>query len=177
MGKQKADRPKKAPHPHLQARLAFLHKAAQLLETQQVSTDGPELENDAQRTGNPQVVAAGEGERSSDVFPSHSNPVARYLMSHTMAISRKTKLRVPQDEKRTVCKRCSAKLVDGRTSTSRIENMSRGGRKPWADVLVVTCLTCRANKRFPIGQQRGVKKEARRLVLTPGRIPERSADG
>jgi len=34
------------------------------------------------------------------------------------------------------------------------ENRSKKGRKPWAEVLVVRCISCGATKRFPVGSRR-----------------------
>jgi len=40
--------------------------------------------------------------------------------------------------------------VPGTTCTHRVENKSKGGKKKWADVLVVEC-QCGMVKRFPVG--------------------------
>jgi hypothetical protein len=44
-------------------------------------------------------------------------------------------------------------LVPGASCTTRLENRSRGGKKSWADVLVVVCLGCGIEKRFPVGME------------------------
>lgn len=50
------------------------------------------------------------------------------------------------------------------TSETRIENKSRAEKKPCADVLVIQCRNCHAEKRFPIGAPRQKKKTERRLA-------------
>jgi ribonuclease P protein subunit RPR2 len=42
---------------------------------------------------------------------------------------------------------------------AQIENLSKGGRKPWADVLVVRCRVCGFVKRYPVGARRQRKKK------------------
>jgi ribonuclease P protein subunit RPR2 len=50
-------------------------------------------------------------------------------------------------------------LIAGVSSACFIENKSRGGKKPWADVLVVRCQTCSHETRYPVGQQPAKKPE------------------
>ena len=84
----------------------------------------------------------------------HRNPVSAHLASQILSISRKGQVKVSQTMKRTICKRCNVVLREGKTSTINLENHSRGGRKPWADVLLVTCLACGMEKRYPLGNQK-----------------------
>lgn len=35
------------------------------------------------------------------------------------------------------------------------ENKSKGGKKPWAEIIVVECRGCKAMKRFPVGKGKG----------------------
>jgi ribonuclease P protein subunit RPR2 len=156
MAKMKADGSKKVSHPHLYARLSFLHQAAQLLESQELS------KAEAATQEHEPVTQQHEGID----FEAKSNAIARELSYHSSAITRKSKLRIEASIKRTICKRCSSKLIEGQTSFSRIENKSRGGLKSWADVLVVTCLSCQMEKRFSIGQARGQKKVDRKTQTT-----------
>ncbi|RYP86163.1 hypothetical protein DL769_000775 [Monosporascus sp. CRB-8-3] len=63
--------------------------------------------------------------------------------------------------KHTICKYCDTLLVEGHTSTSFVENQSKGGKKPWADVLVVKCNTCGGLKRFPVQAPRQKRRPIR----------------
>jgi ribonuclease P protein subunit RPR2 len=64
-----------------------------------------------------------------------------------------------------MCKSCNAVLVPGRTAIQRIENESKGGKKPWADVLVISCNRCGSKKRLPVGAKRQPKKRERLAVM------------
>ena len=87
--------------------------------------------------------------------------LSRQLVAHLRAISLKSQIRLSPAMKHTICKRCDILLVPGSTSTSYLENNSRGGRKPWADILVTTCTACGAAKRFPVGAKRQGRRESR----------------
>jgi ribonuclease P protein subunit RPR2 len=92
------------------------------------------------------------------------SPLALGLGSDLQQVSRKAQLHVSVELKRSICKSCNSILVPGRTATQKIENDSRGGRKPWADVLVVQCDVCGGKKRFPVGAKRQGKKGERGLL-------------
>lgn len=72
-----------------------------------------------------------------------------HLLALMRSISQKTQIRLSTSIKRSVCRRCNGLL--SLNSTTEIENLSRAGRKPWADVLVVTCCQCAFVSRYPIG--------------------------
>ena len=57
------------------------------------------------------------------------------------------------------------------TSETRIENKSRAQKKSCADVLVVHCRNCHAEKRFPVGAQRQKKKAERRGASAAAATP------
>jgi ribonuclease P protein subunit RPR2 len=183
MAKGKVDGPKKVPHPHLHARLSFLQQAAQLLEgkqlpSQNATPQGHETVIEHSKTvGKPLSRKFDLHRSASQKFLFKSNPIARELSAHTTAITRKSKLCVAPKVKRTICKRCSSKLMEGLTSSSRIENKSRNGQKAWADVLVVTCLSCQMEKRFPVGQTRGRKKNERNAEVALDSIAKTKANG
>jgi ribonuclease P protein subunit RPR2 len=52
-------------------------------------------------------------------------------------------------------------LVESKTSRSWIENPSKGGRKPWADILVIECGTCGNAKRYPVDAPRQKRRSLR----------------
>ncbi|KAI5855894.1 RNAse P Rpr2/Rpp21/SNM1 subunit domain-containing protein [Tricharina praecox] len=81
-----------------------------------------------------------------------TSPLSRFYLSHARSIAKKSVLRLDSKTKRTICKRCDALLVPDVTCTHRVENQSKGGRKKWADVLVVEC-QCGMVKRFPVGME------------------------
>lgn len=63
--------------------------------------------------------------------------------------------------KHSICKYCDSLLIEGETSSSVVENKSKGGQKPWADVLVVKCHTCEGVKRFPAQAPRQKRRPMR----------------
>lgn len=83
------------------------------------------------------------------------------LLSDFRSVSLKSQIRVSPAMKRTVCKFCDTLLVEGQTCTSTVENASKGGRKPWADVLVIKCHTCHHAKRFPVDAPRQQRRPLR----------------
>ena len=87
--------------------------------------------------------------------------ISRRLLSHLRGVSLKGQIRLAPAMKHSICKGCDALLVTGSTSTSRVENKSRNGRKPWADVLVINCSACGTPKRYPLNTKRQSKKSDR----------------
>jgi len=152
MSKVKAPKPSKTkgiPNRHLHARTAFLYQAATYLTLQSARVDSERrarLDSDASPT------------------PSHS-PVALQLGADLQQVSRKAQLRLAVDLKRSMCKSCNIILVPGQTAIQTIENHSRGGKKPWADVLVLQCCFCSSQKRFPVGSTRQLSNSKRGAAL------------
>jgi len=88
----------------------------------------------------------------------HTGGLPLHLATHLRQTALKSQIRLHTNIKRPICKRCSTVLIDGETCTKRVENLSRGGKKPHADVLVLECGVCGAEKRFPVGAKRQKRK-------------------
>ena len=86
---------------------------------------------------------------------------SRHFVTHLRAVSSRGPIRLSPAVKHTMCKHCDILLITGSTSTSYIENKSRGGRKAWADVLVTTCTACGTSKRLPVGAKRPLRRKSR----------------
>lgn len=101
--------------------------------------------------------------------------LSRLLGNHLGQVARKAQVRLHTNIKHSFCRRCSTTLVPGKTCTKRTENLSRGGKKPHADVLVVECAACRAVKRFPVGAKRQKRRVERHRSheATDGILPAR----
>ena len=108
----------------------------------------------------PTKIDTGNGETTSSASVQQM-PLSRLLISHLKAVSLKGQIRLTPEMKHSLCKRCDTLLVPSRTSTRSLENKSRGGKKPCADVFVVTCNSCGTAKRFPVGVRRQRRKPAR----------------
>lgn len=151
MSKVKPPKAKGIPSKHLHARTTFLYQAATYLNLQTSPFD-----------------AAADGKATEELPATwHAphlqsmSPVALELGSDLQQVSRKAQLRLAVDMKRTICKRCNTILVPGRTAIQMLENPSKNGRKPCADILSIECKLCGGKKRFPIGATKQPKKHAR----------------
>jgi len=78
------------------------------------------------------------------------------------SVAKKSVMRLGPQIKRTICKRCDTLLVPGVSCENRIENASKGGKKSWADVLVVECMACGTVKRFPVGMDGMERRKGKR---------------
>ncbi|KAI1811081.1 Rpr2-domain-containing protein [Poronia punctata] len=142
-GNQKAST--SVPNKHLFSRLSYLHQAATSLGVQ-VEKSGKDTDTD------------------TDTDTTRLN-LARHLLTTFRATSLKSQIRVSPAIKHTICKFCDSLLIEGKTSTSVVENRSKGGRKPWADVLVVRCDTCGGVRRFPVGAERQKRRPLREQTV------------
>ncbi|KAF7516637.1 hypothetical protein PCG10_002026 [Penicillium crustosum] len=173
-GKKEAKNSKnsKNSQSHIRARLDYLHQAAAyfqgkstLAEGQNVKVHSNEptsvaghLDPEDGHTGYTQQVCSGNQKKTQEPLRN----LSRVCVSHLRAVAMKTQIRLPVTLKRSVCKRCDTILIPGVTCSHETENASRGGKKPWANVLVVRCLSCGTEKRFPQTEKRGKKLVERR---------------
>lgn len=176
----------RVPPKHLQSRISYLHRAAlhmHKLSNPKIQTSitftseeyvGGKLPrglraellsipkaNMQPTEGTGQAIDNHQPQEQSD--PQHINTSGQvhHFISDLRAISLKSQIRLEPELKHSICKRCHGLLIAGSTSTSRIENASRGGKKPWADVLVVACNVCGTKKRFPQGARRQPGRDQR----------------
>ncbi|KAF2769479.1 Rpr2-domain-containing protein [Teratosphaeria nubilosa] len=148
------------PNKHLHSRLAYLQQAAIYLTAQARKPDLGAV-GDNQVDGR---IALREASQFST-----SGGLPSYYASHIRQIAHKAVIRLPRDVKNSICRKCSTALIEGQTCTTRSENRSRDASKPWAEVLIYTCKTCGATKRFPISAKRQQKK-ATRLATKEGSL-------
>ena len=184
MASGKMETQKGVTQRHLHSRISYLYQAATYLATtirqSQVRTPGISEESGqrsdsrgelqsavvtskaASENGLPFIKGSrmAQIERDSD-SRSKDFALSRQLITHLRATSLRSQIRLSPAVKHTVCKRCDILLVPGSTSTSYMENRSRGARKPWADVLVTTCTACGISKRFPVGGKRQFRRASR----------------
>lgn len=172
---------------HLRARLSYLHRASLLfqsirdeLPTAPAQTESAPGTTDIRKADShcDEHSRAPSASPSKDILGHHEAPcltepssqdqtphpsyLSRQYASQLQAVSLKSQLRLPRDVKQSFCKRCHTVLVPGSTCTKGIENKSRGGKKLWADVLVIGCGVCGAKKRYPQGQKRTMRLVDRR---------------
>jgi len=143
------------------SRVSYLYQAAAYLATQQQHSYPINLQYAAS------AGTADSHENSLTTTPQKAevpqlvSPVSRRLISDLHAVALKGQIRISPTMKASICKKCDSFLVDGSTCTSRIENKSKGGKKPWADILVRTCNTCGHAKRLPLASERQKRKTER----------------
>lgn len=164
----------KVPNWQAYARTSFLYQAANYMASlPKTAIAAPGQENKALReehgpTETPSIQSKGwkssedilgtlATSSSPDSNPGEGQGLSAYFASHISSIGLKTQAKCAPEIKRTICKRCKSILIPGKSSTSKIENLSRGSRKPWADVLVIRCKLCEMEKRYPVGAQRQPK--------------------
>ena len=146
---------------NIYTRASYLYQAASYLATrsqEQASQESPKTEaKHAESLSSAAAAAAAhtENERKG------AQNISRQLLADMRAVSLKVLIRQSPELKRTICRYCDTLLVEGESCSSSIENPSRGGKKPWADVLVVTCGTCGNVKRFPVSAPRQKRRTLR----------------
>ncbi|KAI9655506.1 MAG: hypothetical protein M1821_005299 [Bathelium mastoideum] len=143
MAKKKAA--KGVSNPHLHARISYLYQAANYLSQQgQPAASGHwELPKQQEAQLDKSLKADNEANdtQPSNTFNKERDPrgLSRHLITHMRAASLKTQIRLSRQVKRSLCKRCDSLLVPGHTAQFSIENLSKGGKKPWADTSVIEC--------------------------------------
>ncbi|KAJ5110102.1 hypothetical protein N7532_002747 [Penicillium argentinense] len=169
MAKAKGQKNAKNAKSHLKARMNFLDKAARHLQTAMQTNAAENTTSDlcdeemqqptSQRTNAPDTKSA-KGHQQSTTRPLTN--LSRVYLSQMRGVSLKTLTRLPIPVKRSYCKRCDTPLTSGSTCVQEIQNSSRERKKPWADVLVVRCLVCGTEKRFPQTERKSKKLVERR---------------
>ncbi|KAI3327040.1 Rpr2-domain-containing protein [Xylariaceae sp. AK1471] len=158
MAKSKANG--SVPNRHLFSRLSYLHQAATFLGSQVgKTTEGPKSEHRA--LSQPEEKGGYSGAQNRPAADQSRLKLARHLLTDLRATSLKSQIRVSPAIKNTICKFCDTLLIEGETSISVVENKSKGGKKPWADVLVVKCNTCGRAKHFPVQAPRQKRRPQR----------------
>lgn len=156
-------KPGQVPNRHIYTRISFLYQAAAYLSQPAINLPDPNT------AGEHLPQAVNTGAAAPDCVQCHANhtpdqtepiqvgsPISinqnlsRKFLTDMRAITQKSVIRTSPHIKRSICKHCDSLLIDGHTSSSVVENKSKGGKKPWADVLVIKCHTCSREKRFPV---------------------------
>lgn len=154
------------PNRPMYSRISFLYQAAAYLAASSNEQAQPHSD---QKTRD----AAGDvdmNDADDKPAPAAQN-MSRRLLGQLRATTLKSQIRISPDIKRTICKYCDTLLVQGQTCSSLVENKSKGGKKPWADTLVVKCHTCGREKRFPVNAPR----QKRRTLRAPDDLNKAAA--
>jgi ribonuclease P protein subunit RPR2 len=143
----------------LHSRVSFLYQAAAYFAARKPQT----LENScgAERMDAHQHVLRVSHRAPQDDIGLPSQALSRRCISDLRSVALKTQIRLSPSIKHSICKRCDIMLLDGSTCATEIENKSKGGRKPWADVLVRRCKSCGYESRFPCETKRQTRRPSR----------------
>lgn len=155
-------KPGSVPNKAIYSRVSYLYQAAAYMAAQQEQRKPDQSKTatniEAMDDSGPESAAVGS---SSEPQTPLFQPASRRLVADLRGVSRKVMLRISPTMKHSICKNCDTILVDGKTCTNEVENRSKGGRKPWADVLVRKCNVCGLAKRFPLAAKRQKRKHQR----------------
>ncbi|KAK1836989.1 RNAse P Rpr2/Rpp21/SNM1 subunit domain-containing protein [Podospora conica] len=145
------------------SRASFLQQAATLLSlsTYRQQVSAPSKGDSSPSQARP-IVEGSSDAPSNDDFQLQG--MSRRLATDMRSVSLKTRIRLTPTVKQAVCKFCDSVLIEGHSCTSSVENRSRGGRKPWADVLVRKCHTCGRERRYPVSAEKQRRKTERNGV-------------
>ncbi|KAI3396327.1 hypothetical protein diail_12293 [Diaporthe ilicicola] len=153
------------PNKPSYCRLSFMYQAASLLavaaKPSQASSNQPAQDAKFDVRFDDNGDKPDSNTKRIDRTAARTHNMSHRLLSDFRSVSLKSQIRVSPDMKRTICKFCDTLLIEGQTCTSTVENTSKGGRKPWADVLVVKCHTCQRAKRFPVNAPRQQRRPLR----------------
>ncbi|TVY45020.1 Ribonuclease P protein subunit [Lachnellula subtilissima] len=169
------------PNKILHSRVSYLYQAASYLAAQQPhSESGPtQYEKNTNKTpsNHPESIETNGAQHSSSTTTSEAayRPAARRMISDLRSVTLKGQMRISPTMKHSICKKCDTLLIDASTCTNEVENKSKEGKKPWADVLVLRCYTCGLEKRFPVAAKRQKRRPKR--TLSNEIQPEGNRDG
>ncbi|KAH6888098.1 RNAse P Rpr2/Rpp21/SNM1 subunit domain-containing protein [Thelonectria olida] len=160
----KAKGPPGVQNRHIYNRASYMYQAATYLASQQ-HRPSPNVTTKSSSVGGNEHSAQTESKPQNETMQNMS----RQMLSSMRAVTLKGQIRQSPALKRTICKFCDTLMVEGQTCTSIVENASKGGRKPWADVLKIKCNSCGNSKRYPVGTQRqkrrSLRQQEQRTVL------------
>lgn len=164
MAKVKAAKgPLNVPNKILHSRVSYLYQAASYLaaaEQPHSGSEPPQYEKDTR-------IASGINSKADKIATTSPKlayrPASRRLISDLRSVTLKGQMRISPTMKHSVCKGCDTMLIDGSTCTNGVENKSKGGKKPWADVIVRQCHTCGLEEIFPVAATRQKRRPQRSL--------------
>ncbi|KAH7176512.1 RNAse P Rpr2/Rpp21/SNM1 subunit domain-containing protein [Dactylonectria macrodidyma] len=147
--------PQGVQNRHIYNRASYLYQSATYLASQDTS----QTVHDA--TNSSSASQEHSASKPNSIGQTALQNMSRQMISSMRAVTLKAQIRQSPGLKQTMCKFCDTLLIEGKTCTSTVENASKGGRKPWADVLVIRCKTCSNVKRYPVSAPRQKRRSLR----------------
>lgn len=158
MGKVKG--PPGVQNRHIYSRASYLYQAATYLASQVPDVHDGQTQHSTASSEDQHSAAADVDKQRRAI-----QNMSRQAIADMRAVSLKVQIRQSPAMKQTICKFCNTLLVEGKTCRSVVENLSKGGRKPWADILAIECKTCGHVKRYPVSAQRQKRRPFREQKL------------
>ncbi|KAI1379836.1 Rpr2-domain-containing protein [Hypoxylon crocopeplum] len=155
MGKPKG--PGSVPNRPIYSRISYLYQAAAYM----ANCSEPEVSATVNQDARDTAEEALAQDKQISCTSHAKQALSRRFVTDLRSASLKSQIRLSPTMKHTICRFCDTLLVEGQTSSSMVENKSKGGKKPWADVLVVKCHTCQGVKRFPVQAPRQKRRAIR----------------
>ena len=155
MGKSKG--PGNIPNRPIYSRISYLYQAATYLSNHSESKGSSNVSQSSECAEGDSATPGRQMSRAD--LAKHT--LSRRLITDLRSTSLKSQIRLSPTMKHAICKFCDSLLIEGETSSSMVENKSKGSKKPWADVLVVKCHTCGGLKRFPVQAPRQKRRPIR----------------
>ncbi|KAI1017839.1 hypothetical protein LB504_004214 [Fusarium proliferatum] len=152
----KGKEPKGVQNRIIYSRASYLYQAASYLTKQSSTVQNAAAKSSTPSHGHSVSLQTRNEERAL-------KNMSRQAISDLRSVTLKAQIRRSPAMKQTICKFCDTLLVEGDTCTSTVENASKGGRKPWADILNINCKTCGNVKRYPVCAPRQKRKHMRKL--------------
>lgn len=162
MAKKQKDKGNGVQNRPAYSRVSFLYQAATLMVTPRFPNATPVPTHQAAEVAEPtETSKSGDTPPEQTPSPENLRGISRRFVTDLRQVGLKTQIRMDPSIKRKLCKFCDTLLVEGDSCTSFVENRSKDGSKPWADVLVVKCKTCQREKRFPVAAPRQKRRPFR----------------
>lgn len=163
MGKTKPTRGTETiPNKAMHSRVSYLYQAASFFAAKSQTTDHIDEtpKHSAEMPENSRTTSFNQVSKAAGL-----QALSNQLLSDLRIVVQKSQIRLSPAVKHSICKRCNTMLVGGSTSTSFIENKSKDGKKPWADLLINKCQNCGLERRFPLTTTRQKRRPARELAV------------
>lgn len=146
------------PNRHIYSRASYMYQAAHYLATApRTSSNEPSTSHEHSAANDVQQ----QQQQQQQMQTKAALNLSRQLISDMKSVTLKTLIRQSPAMKRSVCRFCSTVQIEGETCHSWVQNASKGGSKPWADVLVIRCSTCQNVKRYPVDCPRQKRRHLR----------------
>ena len=90
--------------------------------------------------------------------------LARRYVELARKISMRTKVRIPREDKRLICKMCMMPLIPGRNARVRLSPKNKN--------VTITCLSCQTVRKYPYAREKSMRKTVNAYMTRPSAVKE-----